>query len=436
VSADTETIMRRFFTVSMAAGGSVGIALVALLVSGFTLDAPRAPAAKGWSAAERGVILSLALDRLVPASPDPSNAFEDDPAAAALGKRLFADTRFSRNQLVSCASCHAPEKQFQDGLPVGRGVGTGTRRAMPIAGTGYNAWFFWDGRKDSLWSQALGPLEDAVEHGGNRTRFARVLQTHYRADYEAAFGPMPYLAQLPQDAGPLGNDAEKAAWAAMTPQSRERVSRVFANMGKAIAAYEKRLAYGESRFDRYARALAADDAGASALLTAREASGLRVFIGRGQCVTCHNGPLFTDQHFHNTGVPQRSAAQPDRGRAAAVAKVQADEFNCLGRFSDAHPEQCAELRFIATDDATLEGAFKTPSLRNVALRAPYMHAGQFARLEDVIAHYAAAPVAGVGHSELPHGHGGRAPIRLSAEDADDLVAFLATLSGPIAERLR
>ena len=90
---------------------------------------------------------------------------------------------------MSCASCHAPDRQFQDGLPVAQGVGTGTRRAMPIAGTAHNAWMFWDGRKDSLWSQALGPLEDAVEHGGNRTRYAGLIQTHYRAEYEADLRP-------------------------------------------------------------------------------------------------------------------------------------------------------------------------------------------------------------------------------------------------------
>jgi cytochrome c peroxidase len=414
---------------------SATIALVALLLCGFTFDG--AGGSAGWSAAERGVIASLSLDALPQAARDPSNAFDGRADAAALGKRLFADVRFSRNEKVACATCHAPEKQFQDGLPVGHGVGTGARRAMPIVGTGHNAWLFWDGRKDSLWSQALGPLEDAVEHGGNRTRFARIVQTFYRADYEAVFGRMPDLSALPQDAGPLGSETERAAWAAMAPAQREHVSRVFANMGKAIAAYEKSLVYGESRFDRYARAVAANDRGSAALLTAREVNGLRVFIGNGQCVTCHNGPLFTDQHFHNTGVPPRDPAQPDRGRAAAIAKVQGDEFNCVGPFSDAAPSQCEELRFIATDDPALEGAFKTPSLRNVALRAPYMHAGQLASLEAVVAHYAASPEAVVGHSELARGHAKhseRLPIRLNAKDAADVVAFLATLSGTIEEK--
>ena len=107
-----------------------------------------------------------------------------------------------------------------------------------------------------------------------------------------------------------------------------------------------------------------------------------------------------------------------------------DEFNCLGRYSDAPRDGCQELRFIAFDDPGMEGAFKTPGLRNVADRAPYMHAGQFATLEEVVAHYVRSPAATVGHSELAHAHGAhreRTPIRLGDEEARDLVAFLKAL---------
>ncbi len=432
--------MRKPFNFAASLGAATVLLLGTPLLSGFARDDSnaRAGARDRWTADEIGVIASLSLSSLPPAPRDPSNFVDGRPDAAALGKRLFADTRFSRNQEVSCASCHAPDKQFQDGLPVGRGVGIGTRRAMPLVGTGHSPWLFWDGRKDSLWSQALGPLEDGVEHGGNRTRYARLVQTHYKTDYEGVFGPMPTLVGLPQDAGPLGPADEQAAWRSMSPNSRNDVSRVFANMGKAIAAYENSLAYGESRFDRYARAVVAKDVGAATVLTPQEVNGLRLFMGQGQCVTCHNGPLLTDQHFHNTGVPPRDPAHVDRGRAAAVAKVQGDEFNCLGVFSDADPDTCSELRFIVTDDPTLEGAFKTPTLRNVALRAPYMHAGQFATLERVVSHYSSSPAAALGHSELARGnepgHSGRRPIRLSESEARDLVAFLATLSGATEER--
>jgi cytochrome c peroxidase len=417
--------------VNWAFTATLGVAVVAALslLTGFA-------EADVWTVEDKTALASMSLDKLPPRPRDPSNAVEAEPAAAALGKRLFAEVGFSRNQAVSCASCHASDRQFQDGQPVGRGVGTGTRRTMPIAGAAHSPWLFWDGRKDSLWSQALGPLEDAVEHGSNRTRIAKVLHARYRAEYEALFGPMPDLSGLADDAGPLGDVAEREAWQRLEPKGRQEVNRVFANLGKAIAAYERTLIPGESRFDRYARAVVAGDPVGQQALSSQEVNGLRLFIGKGQCATCHNGPLLTDRHFHNTGVPPRNRAHADRGRAAATAKVLGDEFNCLGPYSDAQPQACQELRFMVSDDPALEGAFKTPGLRNIAQRAPYMHAGQFTSLEEVVAHYVKSPTAAVGHSELAHeraAHGERKRIRLSEQEVKDLVAFLATLSGPITE---
>jgi cytochrome c peroxidase len=338
--------------------------------------------------------------------------------------------------MVSCATCHDPKKSFQDSLPLGQGVGIGARRSMPIVAAGYSPWLFWDGRKDSLWAQALGPLEDAVEHGGNRAQYAHLIQAHYAAEYKTIFGSMPTLGNVPLHAGPNGSPAEIVAWGRLDKTEQDDVSRVFANIGKAIAAYEQSLKYGESRFDRYAEVIALGQPNVKQGLTPAEASGLRIFIGKGQCVTCHNGPLFSDQQFHNTGVPQRDVSKPDYGRAAGLAKVKSDEFNCLGAFSDAKPEQCLELRFIVRETPALEGAFKTPGLRNVAVRAPYMHAGQVSSLDDVIAHYVKAPPATVGHTELAHGaegHTERKPIRLSSQEIHELVAFLGTLSSPIIE---
>ena len=421
---------------SLRASIGIGLTLLAgAMVVRMPADAAGSPRDR-WSAEELDVLASMRLSQLPAAPADPSNAVESLPAAAALGKRLFHDARFSRNQAVSCASCHAPDKQFQDDLPLGRGVGTGTRRSMPIVGAAHSPWLFWDGRKDSLWAQALGPLEDAAEHGGNRTHHVQLIRSHYKQEYESVFGTMPDLPALPGDAGPLGSPTEKAAWQAMEPAIRDAVSRVFVGMGKAIAAYEKTLAYGESRFDCYAQAAIDGDARSGQLLNAQEVNGLRLFIGKGQCVTCHNGPLLTDQHFHNTGVPPRDPLQPDLGRAAAIDKVRHDEFNCLGHFSDAKADQCQDLRFMVTEEAGLKAAFKTPSLRNVALRPPHMHAGQFANLEEVIGHYMKAPPAAVGHTELSHGdagHSERKPIRLSGQEIEDLAAFLASLTGPIME---
>jgi cytochrome c peroxidase len=433
--------MRRFMNWAWLLGSA--LAASAALVVTLAQAAPQSPAsgAQSWSRDELAVLASLSLRRLPPVPVDASNAVERLPAAIELGRRLFGDARFSANGAVSCATCHDPQKQFQDGLPVGRGVGTGARRAMPIVGAGYSPWLFWDGRKDSLWAQALGPLEDAVEHGGNRTRYAHLIAANYRKEFEAVFGAMPTLDGLPRDAGPNGAAAEKAAWAAMDARRRDDVSRVFANMGKAIAAYEKSLQHERSRLDRYVDAVTAGRSADPGVLQPDEIKGLRLFVGKAQCVTCHNGPLLTDQQFHNTGVPPREPTRPDRGRADATAKVRSDEFNCLGRFSDAQPRQCQELRFMVEDDPASVGAFKTPGLRGVAQRAPYMHAGQLATLEQVVQHYVAAPHAAVGHSELTHRHAEgsaakpdeRAPIELTDAEVADLVSFLGTLN---AERAR
>jgi len=429
--------MRKLESLFWMLGSATAAVCAAVTVTLANADAAAPPAgAVRWSTEELAVLASLSLKRLPPVPPDPSNAVERQPAAVDLGRRLFNDARLSGNGAVSCATCHDPAKQPQDGLPVSQGVGAGSRRAMPIVGAGHGAWLFWDGRKDSLWAQALGPLEDAAEHGTTRTRVAHLVTRHYRQSYEALFGAMPPLDGLPRDAGPHGNPAEQAAWAAIDAHRREQVSRVFANVGKAIAAYEKSLQHEPTRLDGYLDAVLRGDRAARGILRADEARGLRLFIGKAQCVSCHNGPLFSDQQFHNTGVPPRDAARPDRGRATATTAVRGDEFNCLGPFSDARPDHCQELRFMVTDDPALEGAFKTPGLRGVAGRPPYMHAGQFATLEQVVRHYVAAPHAAVGHSELAHRHAGadkprhaeRAPIELSDGEVTDLVSFLGTLS--------
>jgi cytochrome c peroxidase len=382
-------------------------------------------AAARWTPDQRALLRSLTLASLGPLPADPSNRHADDGAAAALGHRLFFDTRLSGNGAVSCASCHMPRRDFQDGRALGEGVGTTARRTMPVAGTAYSPWQFWDGRADSQWAQALGPLESAVEHGGSRTQYARVVAAHYREAYEAVFGPLPALDGLPAAAGPVADTALAAAWRRIPATRQEDVSRVFANIGKAIAAYERRIQFAPSRFDRYVEAeLAGGPHTPESAFTRDEEAGLRLFVGKARCVTCHNGALLTDNYFHNTGVPTPAVAlPPDSGRAVGARQAVAGEFACTSRYSDA-PEGCEELRFTVTEGPELVRAYKTPSLRNVARRAPYMHAGQVATLSDVVAHYDRAPAAPAGHSEL-------VPLRLSPAERRQIEAFLHTLSGPL-----
>ena len=141
----------------------------------------------GWSTDQITALKGLWLGSLKPLPSDPSNAVADDPKAATLGHQLFFDSRFSANGAVSCASCHVPAKNFNDGLPLAHGVGTTARKTMTVAGTAYSPWLFWDGRKDSQWAQALGPMESPVEHGGTRTQYAHLIDEFYRTEYEAVF---------------------------------------------------------------------------------------------------------------------------------------------------------------------------------------------------------------------------------------------------------
>lgn len=385
--------------------------LVAGAAGAWLLDGPR------WTEEDLARVRSLSLAELPPLPPDPSNRVADDPRAADLGRAIFFVTRFSGNGEVACATCHLPERQFQDDLALAQGMGTTTRRTMPIAGMVHSPFLFWDGRKDSLWARALGPLESPVEHGGDRTQYAHLVAEHYAEEYQAHFAPLPDLSALPRQAGPVPDPQAATGWEAKSATDREAVNTVFANVGKAIAAFERAILPPETRFDEW---VASEDFPRAGILSEAEIAGLRLVIGEGQCIDCHNGPLLTDNHFHNTGVPPVPGLPEDSGRAAGARLVLGDEFNCLGPYSDADEEDCDELRFMSAEGHELLRAFKAPSLRGAASRPPYMHAGQIGTLEQGIDHYASAPEAAAGHSELR-------PLALTEEEREQLVSFLGSL---------
>jgi cytochrome c peroxidase len=210
----------------------VALLVIALLVVMFGFKSDRSADA-AWSEEELVALRSLSLASLEPLAADPSNRYGDDPRAATFGEKLFFDERLSSNGKVSCGSCHLPGRHFQDGVALAQGVGTTTRRTMPIAGTAHGEWMFWDGRKDSQWSQALGPLESAVEHGGDRTQYAQLVAKAYRSEYERIFGALPDMAALPEHAGPNAAPEHRTEWASLSEARRDEINRVFANIGKA-----------------------------------------------------------------------------------------------------------------------------------------------------------------------------------------------------------
>jgi cytochrome c peroxidase len=203
----------------------------------------------------------------------------------------------------------------------------------------------------------------------------------------------------------------------MSTEDQTAVNRAYVNFGKSIAAFERTLTVQPTRFDAYVAGVLGK--GPYVSLSSDEIAGLRLFMGKGQCANCHNGPMLSNHGFANTGVPARPDLPADVGRSAGVRAALADPFNCKGAYSDA-PKACDELEFAVVGSHEQVRAYKVPSLRGAAQRAPYMHAGQFASLEEVIDHYSRAPQAPDGESEIR-------PANFTLKERRQIVAFLHTL---------
>lgn len=303
-------------------------------------------------------------------APDPSNRVADDPAAAALGESLFFDTRLSPSGRA-CRSCHSPDLAFTNGKDVAsEGVGPGTRNVPTILWSAHASSLLWDGRADSAWSQAVMPFEDPAEMGSSRLFVAHAVRAHYRAEYERIFGALPPLqdpVRFPASGAPGA-----VSWNTMAEADRVAVSRVLTNVGKSLAAFQRSVAPRPNPLDRYA-------AGETAAFSDAERDGLQAFMRAG-CAQCHHGPRLSDGAYHNlrfpTGRPDRAA---DAGRRAAHAFQLASEFSATGVFSDS-PGTATR----PPESAFVLGAFRTPSLRGVAVTMPYGHGGGFGGLRSVI----------------------------------------------------
>lgn len=384
----------------------------------------------------------LALTGLPEPPLDPTNAVAGDPRAARLGQWLFFDSRLSANGRVSCSTCHRPELGWADGEPLAEAIGTLERHTQSLWNVAYNRWFFWDGRADTLWSQAVIPLENELEHGTDRVRLARLATTdaELREAYEAIFGPLPDLSdaqRFPRAARPVPYEPthpHHVLWEGMAQRDRDAVDRVFTNLAKCIAAFERAIVTRDAPFDRYARALAAGADVRPAEFDAAAERGLALFVGRAGCINCHHGPNFTDLEFHDTRVPAGPGGDPrDPGRYGGIEALRAAEFHGAGAYSD-EPSGAASLKL-----ATLPrhshtfASFKTPSLRNVATTAPYMHHGQLGTLEEVVRFYSTLD----GARQAIHPDPLLQPLGLSEDEIGDLVAFLESLTDDsLADELR
>jgi cytochrome c peroxidase len=419
-------------------------ALALVIVCGWTHL--RATAAPIFEPAE--VARILRLSPLPAPTANETNRVADDERAARLGQRLFFDRRLSPDGRFSCATCHDPAKAFTDGRAVGEGRVPLRRNVPSLLDIAQQRWFDWDGSADTLWTQALRPLEHPAEMGGDRVSIARLLASdaRLRRDYEQIFGALPTaaeLARLPSRARPpiLSNvvvaeelppdQAMEDAWMSIPDADRRRIDAIFANVGKAIEAYERRLQSQPSPFDRFVEALREEAAGGSAAgrdaLPPAAQRGLKLFIGTGQCRLCHNGANLSDGEFHSIGIPPRDGGAPvDAGRYEGIRVLGLDPFGSGGAFSDApRGPRAARVASLARGPESW-GQFRTPSLRHVARTAPYMHAGQMGTLEEVIRFYSTH------EGRVDAGHHRETilePLRLDEGQIRDLIAFLESLSG-------
>ncbi len=408
-----------------------GAVLLCLGVGIWGRTSQAAPAAEGpkWSASEVDLFKTLALDGSPP--PSPSNRFAENEAAANLGQSFFFDTGFSADGSQGCVSCHKPALYFTDGQPLAVGLGKLTRHTPSIMGSQWNSFQFWDGRKDTLWSQALAPFEGELELGVSRMHVVRRVATEYADEYASVFDELPSFdvsERWPAQAMPVPKDPQHPwalAWEAMDPADRELVNRVFANVGKSIEAYERMLTPQSAPFDRYVAAVEAGDMSGAGHLSPTAERGLRQFIGPAGCIHCHNGPMFSDQSFHAIGLESVfHSTEIDLGRAAAIDELLADPFNSNGKYSDSEPVD--ELVYLNPEVGDTRGAFRTPTLRNVQATAPYGHNGQFRDLNEVIEWYRELPrVPLAGHRDKI--------LKVLPDDVitADLIAFLESLTGQL-----
>jgi len=343
----------------------------------------------------------LAAPLGLPEVPIPANNPQTE-AKISLGDKLFHDMRFSRTGDISCATCHDAKKGFTDSpLAVSQGIGNleGTRNAPTVINSAYMTTLFWDGREPDLEGQSAGPFVNPVEMG---------LQDH-----------QPILDIVRTDPDYI------AAFEAVFGKPAQDISMTEVKM--AIASFERTIIAGDSPFDRY---YFGDDPDA---LNASEIRGFQVFLEQGRCVSCHTinqeHALFTDNRFHNIGIGFASITHD------VTAIVQAhQQARKAGEDLDVAvltKGNVSELgRYVVTDKVTELGAFKTATLRNVAVTGPYMHDGSLETLEDVVDFYNNGGVVDKSAPVSPFTSGGIRPLDLDAQQKIDLVNFLKALTSP------
>ena len=334
-----------------------------------------------------------------PPALDVGNQFSVRADVIALGRTLFFDKRLSLDGHFSCASCHQPGRAFSDGRRRALGRVELARNTPSLWNAAQQRWYGWDGASDSLWSQALRALQAPQEMAATAQHLHELMRRDVALArrFRAAFG------------GEFGDNAEANAVLA----------------AKAIGAWVATLRSRRSTFDNFRDALQSGALRQASAYPMSAQRGLRLFVGRARCTLCHLGPLFTNGEFDDIGLPFFvSPGIVDPGRHGGIGQLLASPYNLLGAWSD-DPQGAAAIKTRHVEPQHRNfGEFKVPSLRGVAMTAPYMHDGQLATLAVVVRHYSEL------NPERLHADGQRVlePLHLSAQEQADLVAFLRTLS--------
>lgn len=359
-----------------------------------------------------------------------------DDRAARLGKTLFFDDRLSINGMFSCASCHIPSKAFTDGRAVAKAIGEGSRNTPSLLNISDNYWFNWDGSADSIWSQALKVIENPLEFGSHRLHIAYVVASNedLKTAYQEAFDDVPKFLDINRiidrtDLNFTLGKNQNELWDQIAGEDQEKINLLFVNVGKALGSYQGFLESYNSGFDKFAASLIESRDFLESEFSKSARRGLKLFIGKAQCVECHSGKLFSNGDFHNIGLPIIGKDKIDEGRSGGIRLVSKDIFSAAGPFNNPNNvEATRRLKFISKPENML-GAFKTPSLRNVAITAPYMHDGRFDTLEQVVDFYSKKDEIGNKQILLGEREATMDLIpKLSEQEIGDLVSFLKTLN--------
>lgn len=330
--------------------------------------------------------------RLAPPPRDATNLYEDKREAALFGQRLFFDPRLSGNSSESCAICHVPSKGWGDNERTPSRFPAIKRNTQTIFNAAYQRFYFWDGRADSLWSQALAPIESPDEMNGHRLSACLLVaqDNELLRLYEDTFGQFPSRISTRARGGVqssgtqfFSKDFWQQLYASLSADEQGEVERVFANIGKALAAFERLIISSESRFDRYVDEVSSGAVGPPSLNDI-EVAGMRTFFGRGACFQCHSGPSFSNRQFTDARIHGIAANEADLGRLGALPKLAQSSFTVRSIYSD-DPKAAAEV------ESSAPGYFfRTPSLRNIGFTAPFLHDGRFDTIEALLSAYRGA----------------------------------------------